>query len=224
VLFFDCVSSVVRQQMVSPPVDWKRIYDELCKLYPDARCELNFSTPFQLLLATVLSAQCTDVRVNEVTARLFAKYTSAYDLLAVEQHALEEEIRSLGLFRHKARSILALCRVLCERFAGEVPRTMEELMELPGVGRKTAGVVVNNAFGVPALAVDTHVFRVAKRLGWADGKTPFAVEQELRSRLPQELWGEVHHLLIWHGRRVCFARSPACAACPLRVACRSARA
>jgi len=210
--------------MVNETEEWESVVRELFELYPDARCELNFSTPFQLLLATVLSAQCTDVRVNEVTARLFAKYTSPYDLLAVEQHALEAELRSLGLFRHKARNILASCRVLCERFAGEVPRTMEELMELPGVGRKTAGVVVNNAFDVPALAVDTHVFRVAKRLGWADGKTPFAVEQELRSLLPQELWGKVHHLLIWHGRRACFARSPACAACPLRVACKSARA
>ena len=210
--------------MVNEQEEWESVVRELRKLYPHARCELNFSTPFQLLIATVLSAQCTDVRVNEVTTRLFAKYTSAYDLLAVEQQALEEEIRSLGLFRHKARNIIALCRVLCERFAGDVPRTIEELMELPGVGRKTAGVVVNNAFGVPALAVDTHVFRVARRLGWAEEKTPFAVEQELRSLLPQELWGEVHHLLIWHGRRVCFARSPACAGCALRVACRSARA
>ena len=210
--------------MVNEQEKWEGVVRELRKLYPDARCELNFSTPFQLLLATVLSAQCTDVRVNEVTTRLFAKYTSAYDLLAVEQQALEEEIRSLGLFRHKARNIIALCRVLCERFAGDVPRTIAELMELPGVGRKTAGVVVNNAFGVPALAVDTHVFRVARRLGWTDAKTPFAVEEELRSLLPQELWGEVHHLLIWHGRRVCLARSPACARCALRVACRSARA
>ncbi len=192
-------------------------------LYPDARCELNFANPFQLLVATILSAQCTDVRVNEVTARLFGKYKSAHDLVSAEQPVLEEEIRSLGLFRHKARNILALCRVLCERFAGEVPRTIEELMELPGVGRKTASVVVNNAFGVPALAVDTHVFRVARRLGWAHGKTPLVVELELRRMLPPALWGAVHHLLIWHGRRVCFARSPACGMCLLQVVCPSAR-
>lgn len=196
--------------------EWESVVRELRRLYPNARCELDFASPFQLLLATVLSAQCTDVRVNEVTAKLFAKYPSAYDLLSLEQATLEVEIRSLGLFRHKARNILALCRVLCERFACEVPRTIEELMELPGVGRKTASVVVNNAFGVAALAVDTHVFRVAKRLGWAEGKTPFVVEQELRALLPEAIWGEVHHLLIWHGRRLCYARLPACVACPVR--------
>ncbi len=123
--------------MVTAAAEWESVVEELCKLYPDARCELNFANPFQLLVATVLSAQCTDVRVNEVTAKLFAKYTSAYDLLPVEQQVLEEELRSLGLFRHKARNILALCRVLCERFGGEVPRTIDELVALPGVGRKT---------------------------------------------------------------------------------------
>ncbi|MBT9155335.1 MAG: Endonuclease III [Firmicutes bacterium] len=209
--------------MVTAAAEWESVVEELCKLYPDARCELNFANPFQLLVATVLSAQCTDVRVNEVTAKLFAKYTSAYDLLPVEQQVLEEELRSLGLFRHKARNILALCRVLCERFGGEVPRTIDELVALPGVGRKTANVVVNNAFGVPALAVDTHVFRVAMRLGWARGKTPLAVEAELCRLLPQSLWGDVHHLLIWHGRRVCHARSPVCETCSLRAMCRTGR-
>lgn len=208
--------------MVNEKPEWESVVRELRRLYPNARCELNFVSPFQLLIATVLSAQCTDVRVNEVTVRLFAKYPTVHEMLSLEQAALAEEIRSLGLFRHKARNILALCRVLCERFACDVPRTIEELTELPGVGRKTASVVVNNAFGVPALAVDTHVFRVAKRLGWADGKTPFAVEQELRALLPDAMWGEVHHLLIWHGRRLCYARCPLCVACPLRelVACR----
>jgi endonuclease-3 len=198
---------------------WESIFNLLRQLYPDAHCELHFADPFQLLIATVLSAQSTDRRVNEVTAGLFAKYKSACDLLSVQQQELEAEIKSLGLYRHKARNILALCRVLCERFGGEVPRTIDELLVLPGVGRKTASVVVSNAFGVPALAVDTHVFRVARRLGLAKGKTPAAVEAELCSLLPQALWSEAHHRLIWHGRRVCHARSPQCKTCALLAVC-----
>jgi len=198
------------------------IITELERLYPSPHCELRFENPFQLLIATLLSAQCTDMRVNEVTARLFAKYKTVLDFAAIEHATLEDEIKTLGLFRAKAKNIRALCRTLCEHYHGEVPRTMEELLTLPGVGRKTASVVVFNAFGLPAMAVDTHVFRVSRRLGWATGKTPLAVEEELCGLLPKDLWGRVHHLLIWHGRRLCYARSPACAECPLQelVACR----
>lgn len=199
--------------------DYDRIYDELGRLYPEAHCELNYETPFQLLIATILSAQCTDQRVNMITPILFAKYGSPAAFLAVSPPDLEADIRSCGLYRNKARNILACCRELVYRFGGEVPASFDDLAELPGVGRKTAAVVASNAFGIPALAVDTHVLRVSQRLGLATGSTPARVEAELTAIYAPDQWHDLHHRLIWHGRRMCYARSPACGECPLRHIC-----
>lgn len=196
------------------------IFEALQKKFPDARCELEFSTPFELLIATILSAQCTDGRVNLVTASLFAKANTPEGILALGQREIENKIRSLGLYHNKAKNILAACRVLVEDFAGQVPEDIDSLRQLQGVGRKTANVVVSNAFGIPALAVDTHVFRVAHRLGIAHGKTPEKVEEELIRVFPRERWTLVHHLLIFHGRRICVARKPSCEECPVTHVCK----
>lgn len=195
------------------------IFKRLEQTYPDAHCELNFSNPFQLLVATILSAQATDRKVNQITERLFQKYATPQDLLQVTQEEFEQEIKEIGLYHNKAKNILATCRILVEKHQGKVPRSFEELIELPGVGRKTANVVLSNAFGIPALAVDTHVLRVSNRLGLATGKNPDHVEEQLKSLIPQEKWSQAHHLLIWHGRRICFARRPQCLLCPLRADC-----
>lgn len=199
--------------------NWRVIIDELQKLYPDAKCELEHTNPFQLLIATILSAQCTDVRVNKVTPALFALYTSPAVIAVLPQAELEQHIKSCGLYHSKAKNIIACCQELCSKHGGEVPTSIEELEKLPGVGRKTANVVANNAFGVPAIAVDTHVFRVARRLGLASGNTPAKVEQELCALLPPSIWGKAHHLLIWHGRRMCSAQRPNCTTCPLVSYC-----
>lgn len=191
--------------------------------YPDAYCELNFSDPFQLLIATMLSAQCTDKRVNQVTERLFSRYEGPEDLLRLGQAGLEEEIKECGLFRNKAKNILATCQVLLEKYHGQVPSSLEELIDLPGVGRKTANVVASNAFGVPAIAVDTHVFRVSRRLGLAKAENVEQVEQELMAAIPREDWIKAHHWLIWHGRRICEARRPKCEVCPLSPHCQEPR-
>ncbi|EHQ90243.1 endonuclease III [Desulfosporosinus youngiae] len=196
------------------------ICDALQERFPDAHCELEYNTPFELLVATILSAQCTDERVNLVTASLFAEANTPQSILNLGQTALESKIRSLGLFHNKAKNILAACKVLVEKFNGEVPADLELLRSLPGVGRKTANVVVSNAFGIPAIAVDTHVFRVAHRLGIARGKTPEKVEEELMKIFPRERWSLVHHLLIFHGRRICSARKPACEECPVNQVCK----
>lgn len=197
------------------------IYDALQERFPDARCELEFHTPFELLIATILSAQCTDERVNLVTASLFAEANTPQSILNLGQTVLETKIRSLGLFHNKAKNILAACNVLVEKFNGQVPGDLELLRSLPGVGRKTANVVVSNAFGIPAIAVDTHVFRVAHRLGIAREKTPEKVEEELMKVFPRERWSLVHHLLIFHGRRICSARKPSCEECPLNQVCKT---
>lgn len=197
----------------------KKILEILHSLYPDAHCELNFNTPFQLLIATILSAQCTDVKVNEVTRTLFAKYPTAYDYLPLSQEELEAEIRSIGLYRSKSKNILATCHILVNQYNGEVPRTREELEQLPGVGRKTANVVLSNAFGIPAIAVDTHVFRVGNRLRLAKSDHVLETEEQLMKRIPKKLWSDAHHWLIWHGRRVCHARSPKCSNCELLPYC-----
>lgn len=197
----------------------KKILDTLHSLYPDAHCELNFETPFQLLIATILSAQCTDVKVNEVTTGLFAKYPTAHDYLPLSQDQLEAEIRSIGLYKSKSKHILETCRILVDRYGGEVPRTRELLEELPGVGRKTANVVLSNAFGIPAIAVDTHVFRVGNRLRLATSEHIMETEQQLMKRIPKKLWSDAHHWMIWHGRRVCHARSPKCTICELLPYC-----
>ena len=195
------------------------IFDALQKRFPDAHCELEYSTPFELLIATILSAQCTDERVNIVTASLFAEANTPEAIIALGSIKLENKIRTLGLFHNKAKNILLACKVLVEDFDGQVPEDIDSLRKLPGVGRKTANVVVSNAFGIPALAVDTHVFRVAHRLGIAQGKTPEKVEEELMHLFPRETWSLVHHLLIFHGRRICIARKPHCEECPVILVC-----
>ena len=197
------------------------ILDALQKQFPDARCELEYHSPFELLIATILSAQCTDERVNRVTTSLFAEANTPQAIITLGQIELENKIRSLGLFRNKAKNIIAACRVLVEDFAGQVPEELDLLRQLPGVGRKTANVVVSNAFGIPALAVDTHVFRVAHRLGIAHGKTPEKVEQELMTIFPRQSWSLVHHLLIFQGRRICLARKPHCEECPVACICKT---
>ena len=193
------------------------------RLYPNPRTALRHRNPFELLIATILSAQSTDEMVNRVTPALFARCPTPEAFLELDVEELEEMIRTIGLYRSKARHILQACRMLVEEFGGEVPRTREELMRLPGVGRKTANVVLSNAFGVPAIAVDTHVFRVANRIGLAQARDPLAVEEQLMARIPRELWTAAHHWLILHGRRVCHARRPRCAECPIRHICRAAR-
>lgn len=196
-----------------------RIIDILAETYPEASCELNFSSPYQLLVATILSAQCTDVKVNAVTKILFARYPSADEIIKLSQEELEEMIRPLGLFHNKAKSILNSSRILLEKYNGTVPSDMTSLLPLPGVGRKTANVILSNAFNIPALAVDTHVFRVANRLGLTNGKTPNQVESDLTSKISKDLWSKAHHLLIWHGRRICKAQKPLCISCPLQSLC-----
>ncbi|AET68914.1 endonuclease III [Desulfosporosinus orientis DSM 765] len=195
------------------------IYKALMNEFPEARCELEFDTPFELLIATILSAQCTDERVNLVTASLFSEANTPEKIIKLGQTTLENKIRSLGLFHNKAKNILSACQVLVEKYNGQVPEDLELLKELPGVGRKTANVVASNAFGIPAIAVDTHVFRVAHRLGIASGKTPEKVEDELREVFPQDRWSIVHHLLIFLGRRICSARKPRCEECPVSSVC-----
>ncbi|TGE36745.1 endonuclease III [Desulfosporosinus fructosivorans] len=195
------------------------IFKALQKEFPDAHCELDYHSPFELLIATILSAQCTDERVNIVTASLFNEANTPESIIALGQLGLENKIRSLGLFHNKAKNIIAACRVLVEDFQGQVPEELDLLRQLPGVGRKTANVVVSNAFGIPALAVDTHVFRVAHRLGIANGKTPEKVEQELMKIFSRENWTLVHHLLIFQGRRICLARNPRCEECPVSHLC-----
>jgi endonuclease-3 len=197
----------------------RKIVARLDRAYPDARTELHFTTPLDLLVATILSAQCTDERVNAVTAELFKKYRTAADWAGVPLPVLEHEIHSTGFFRAKARSLSGMARGLVERHAGEVPRTLDELVTLPGVGRKTANVVLGNAFGIPALAVDTHVLRVSQRLGLARGEDPEKIHDQLCELLPRPSWTKASHLLILHGRRVCFARKPACPTCPVLGLC-----
>jgi endonuclease-3 len=190
-----------------------RVLALLDERYPGARCSLEFRTPLELLVATILSAQCTDERVNRVTASLFTKYRSAVDYASADPAELQQEIRSTGFFRNKAASIIGAAREIVARHGGEVPRTLEELVALPGVGRKTANVVLGNAFGVPGLVVDTHVGRVARRLDLASAADPVDVEFELMRVIPRERWVSFSHQLIAHGRAICRAPRPRCAAC-----------
>lgn len=204
----------------------KKVKNEMIAIleqtYKDVKPALVFSTPFELLIAVILSAQCTDVRVNVTTARLFSYANTPEKIMEMGLEKLENEIRDCGLFRNKAKNIMAACRKLCEEYGGKVPNDFDKLVELPGVGRKTANVVTSIAFHRPAIAVDTHVFRVANRLKLAVGETPLAVEKGLMQAIPKEKWSEAHHWLIWHGRRLCKARNPLCAACPLHLLCPSA--
>lgn len=197
----------------------RKILSALGRAYPDAAIALRFGTPLELLVATILSAQCTDERVNLVTPALFAKYRSARDLAKAEPAALEDEIRSTGFYRAKTRALIGMARVLVERHGGEVPSSREALTALPGVGLKTANVVLGNAFGVQALAVDTHVFRVSQRLGLARAADPDEVHDQLVAVMPRTRLTQATHQLIVHGRRTCTARNPACPACPVRSLC-----
>lgn len=197
----------------------RRIIRALKKAYPDAKIALDFSNPLELLVATILAAQCTDQRVNMVTPALFAKHRTARDWAQVDLAALERLIHSTGFFRAKARAIVGMARALVERHGGEVPRTRDALTALPGVGLKTANVILGNAFGQPAIAVDTHVFRVAQRLGLARSEDADEIHDQLVEVLPRLEWTLTTHLLTTHGRRTCSARKPACPACPVRTLC-----
>lgn len=197
----------------------EEILKELEKLYPDAKPALHFRSPYELLVAVVLSAQCTDERVNKVTKVLFEHYDTPEKMLALSQEELEKYIFSCGFYRNKAKHILSASRDILEKFGGQVPETLEKLQMLAGVGRKTANVVYAVAFGGDAIAVDTHVFRVSNRLGLASGNTPQKVEEGLQKAIPKELWSIAHHYLIWHGRRVCHSQKPDCAGCTLKEFC-----
>ena len=200
----------------------RKIIRLLRKQYPDAHCSLNHSTPLELLIATILSAQCTDERVNIVTADLFRKYGSAQDYLNVPREELEQDIRSTGFFHNKAKSIQGTCRLIVERFEGRVPERFEDLLELPGVARKTANVVMGNAFGIASgVVVDTHVSRLSQRLGLTAHENPEKIERDLIELVPKKDWVDFSHLMIYHGRNVCKARLPQCSECVLEPLCPS---
>jgi endonuclease III len=199
----------------------RRINRELAVVYPDAHCELDFRSPFELLIATVLSAQTTDVRVNMVTPTLFAKYPTPADLAGADRADVEAIIQSTGFFRAKTQSIIGLSQALVERFGGEVPGRLKDLVTLPGVGRKTANVVLGNAFGVPGITVDTHFNRLARRFGWTTNTEADKIEADVAALIPKSEWTILSHRLIWHGRRCCHARRPACGACALARLCPS---
>jgi endonuclease III len=195
--------------------------DTMGEMFPDAKCELVHSNPFELVIAVVLSAQCTDALVNKITKNLFQKYKTPEDYLSVSLEELQNEIRSIGLFRNKAKNIRKLCEILIHKYNGEVPDSHEKLMELPGVGRKTANVVVSVAFNKPAIAVDTHVERVSKRLGFCRWKdSVLEVEKTLMKKVPKEEWSQTHHRMIFFGRYHCKAQNPQCTTCPLLDICR----
>ena len=197
--------------------------DEILRIlagtYPEARPELNFSNPYETLVAVILSAQCTDKQVNRVTPAVFRDFPTVAAMAATDADTLYPYVKSCG-FKTKAKNIVSACRIIMEKFGGEVPHTMEELTSLPGVGRKTANVVMATAFGLPAIAVDTHVFRVSNRLGLADADNVLDTDMQLRKAIPRQDWSSAHHWLIWHGRRICSARNPKCDICPLRDVCK----
>ena len=189
------------------------------EVYKDTKTALNYNSPFELLIAVILSAQCTDDRVNIITARIFPRLNTPEKMGALTQDEMEAEIRDCGLYHAKAKNILATCHMLVEKFNSTVPDSIEKLMELPGVGKKTANVIASIVYKIPAIAVDTHVFRVSHRLGLAKGADPLATEFELQKAIPKENWSDAHHWLIWHGRKICKARKPMCNECPLAELC-----
>lgn len=197
----------------------RRIVKMLGETYPDAHCELDFTNPLELLVATVLSAQCTDQRVNKVTPALFARYRDAADYAGADREELETLIAPTGFYRQKAKTLQALGQGICDRFGGEVPGRLEDLVTLPGVGRKTANVVLGDAFGVPGITVDTHLGRLARRFDWTQEKDPDKVERDLMELFPRKDWTLMSHRVIWHGRRRCHAKRPACGACPVARWC-----
>ena len=198
-----------------------KLYRALSKLYPNVRCELNFKNPLQLLIATVLSAQCTDKRVNAVTPALFKRYKSVEDFAGANLRELQGLIKSTGFYRAKAKNIKCLSAKILKDYEGEVPRKLEELVKLPGVGRKTANVVLGHAFNTPGITVDTHFGRLSRRFGWTKETDPVKVEFEVMELIPEKEWTNLSQRMIWHGRRVCHSRRPACAACPIASLCPS---
>jgi endonuclease III len=199
----------------------RRINRELALMYPDAHTELNFTTPLELLVATILSAQSTDRGVNVVTPVLFARYRTAADYAAANREDIEKIVHSTGFFRAKTTALIGIGQALCDRFGGEVPNRLRDLVTLPGVGRKTANVVLGNAFGIPGITVDTHFARLARRFGWTTQTDPDKIESEVGALFPRSEWTMLSHRLIWHGRRVCHARRPACGACGVARLCPS---
>jgi len=216
---------IIRESFEPKKKRTKGIMGLLKKEYPTAKCSLNFRNPLELMVATILSAQCTDVRVNIVTKTLFKKYRQPQNYYKVPQKELEEDIRSTGFYRNKAKAIQWACKAIVEKFGGKVPKTMEDLTSLNGIGRKTANVILGNAYGIPSgIAVDTHVTRLSKRLGLSYAKTPQKIEQELMKLVPKSDWILFPHLLIWHGRKICQARNPKCTQCVLNKICPSSLA
>lgn len=199
----------------------KAVYRILTKTYPNIRCELDFTSPLELTVATILSAQCTDKRVNKVTPALFRKYKTAKAYAGASLHDLEELIFQTGFYRAKARYIKSMAIKVVENFDGKIPATLDELVTLPGVGRKTANVVLGHAFDIPGITVDTHFGRLSRRFGWTDSKDPVKVEHEVGELIPQKEWTNLSQRMIWHGRRICHSRKPACAVCPLAKLCPS---
>ena len=210
-----------KSQLISQPPRRRalRIQQALARLYPDAHCALHYADPLQLLVATVLSAQCTDERVNKVTPALFDRFPDAEAYASADVAELERMIQSTGFFRNKARNIRACCQVLVEKHGGQVPHTMEELVPLPGVGRKTANVILGNAFGVPGIPVDTHVGRLSRRMGLTEHDDPVKVESDLMALIPKDDWTDFGHRMIFHGRQVCHSRKPKCDLCVLKKIC-----
>lgn len=216
-------AQVCYTEYIMKEIDKKTALAELANLYPDAKPALEYTTPYELLVAVVLSAQCTDERVNKVTAVLFQKYNTPQTMITLSQKELEKYIFSCGFYRMKAEHILSASQDILDKFGGEVPNTIEDLMSLAGVGKKTANVVYSVAFGGDAIAVDTHVFRVSNRLGLAKGATPLTVEEGLCKAIPKSDWSKAHHWLIYHGRRVCHSQRPNCDGCTLQEICDYAR-
>ncbi|NLB61915.1 MAG: endonuclease III [Clostridiales bacterium] len=200
--------------------DIQKVLELLGKAYPDAKPQLEYKNAFELLIAAMLSAQCTDLVVNRVTSKLFTLYKTPNDFAKLDTETLEPLIREAGLYRTKAKNIIETCKILCESFNCCVPKTLNELITLPGVGRKVANVVISNAFSVPAIAVDTHVFRVSNRIGLANAKNVLKTEEQLMANIDKGLWTIAHHWLIFHGRQVCSAKNPKCEICPINALCK----
>ena len=214
--------AVKKRNSYTSPQRLKKIFAALDQRFPSAQCALHHSNAFQLLVATILSAQCTDERVNKVTPGLFAKYPGPHDFASLDQKVLEEDIRSTGFFRNKSRNIMGAAKKVHADFGGQVPQSMDEMLTLPGVARKTANVVLGTAFGIPAgVVVDTHIFRIAHRLKLSEGKTPENVERDLMELVPRDRWIAFGHQVIWFGRKICQARKPLCMDCPLESICDS---
>jgi endonuclease-3 len=211
----------MRKSLPEKKVRAKAIYRQLTKNYPNVRCELDYNSAFQLLVATVLSAQCTDKRVNQTTPALFKKYPNPKKMAKADLKDIQRLVKSTGFFRAKAKNIKALSNKIMEEFDGDVPRDLEDLITLPGVGRKTANVVLGHVFGIPGITVDTHFGRLSRRFGWSKQSDPVKVEFEVGELIPEKEWTNLSQRMIWHGRRVCHSRKPACGACPLAKLCPS---